>query len=462
MEQINTNESEIDRTRAFSAIDIGTTKIVALTGYINENGELSVLGKGHAPSMGISRGEVINIESSVQAIKIAVKKAEEEAGFFCKKVVVGIAGKHIHSTQNRGYINREDKDSSITKEEIELLKKENRHVNLESDEEIIHAIPQTFRIDNEHEVTDPIGMTGRRIEANFHVVIGKGTAIKYIRTAIHRAGLEVEDLTLEPIASAASTLTDEEKKVGVALIDIGGGTTDIAIYHNGIVQFTEVIPFGGNAITKDISSGCQILDDLAERVKVEYGNTIQDYAKDNEIVSLPGINGRPPKEISLKHLSGIIQARMEEIIDSALFVIKTSGFAQKLGAGIVVTGGGSLLKNLPQLLSYKIGIESKIGTPINYIDYKNKKDFNNPIYATAVGLLMRSSEIHAEKTNHVVEVVETARTTVSNAPRQEETQKEQVQAKSAEQVKEKKKGGFSSFLEDFFNTKSYADTKLND
>jgi cell division protein FtsA len=298
--------------------------------------------------------------------------------------------------QNRAFINRQDVDKEISKEEIAKLQEENRHVNLESDEEIIHAIPQTFRIDNEYEVENPIGMRGRRIEANFHIVVGKGTAIKYIRTAINRAGLEVAELMLEPLASAASTLTFDEKKLGVAIIDIGGGTTDIAIYHDNIVQFTEVIPFGGNAITNDISEGCQILDELAEKLKIDYGYCIQDSSLENEIVSIPGLNGRPAKEISLYTLAGIIQARMEEIIDSALFVIKTSGYAHKLGADIVVTGGGALLKFLPQLLSYKTGKEAKIGTPINYVHYQNYKDFYNPIYATSVGLLMRAAELHKE------------------------------------------------------------------
>lgn len=401
MEQERTTK-QIDKARMFSAVDIGTTKIVAVTGYKNEKGELTVLGRGYAPSMGVSRGEVINIEDSVKAIKIAVQKAEEEAGYFCKKVVVGIAGKHIRSTQNRGHINRENIDVPISQEEIDLLQKENRHVNLENDEEIIHAIPQTFIIDKEHEVTNPIGMTGRRIEANFHVVIGKGSAIRYIKAAINRAGLELVDLMLEPIASATSTITEEERKLGVALIDIGGGTTDIAIYHNDIVQFTEVIPFGGNAITNDISEGCKILTPHADRLKIEFGNAIQDFAQENEIVSIPGVNGREPKEISIKHLSGIIQARMEEIIDSALFVLGTSGYARKLGAGIVVTGGGSLLKNLPQLLSYKVGIESKIGTPLACVDYVDYKTFNNPVYATSVGLLMKAAEIHEKQTKGFV------------------------------------------------------------
>jgi cell division protein FtsA len=442
-----TNTKKITEKRSFSAIDIGTTKIVALSGYITEKNEITVLGKGYAPSMGVSRGEIINLEYSVTAIRQAVAKAKAEAGFFNPEVVVGIAGKHIHSTQNRWFINRDDSEIPITKEEIEKLRQDNRHVNLEPDEEIIHTIPQTFRIDNEHEVADPIGMTGRRIEANFHIVIGKGTAIKFIRNAIQRAGLEVKDFMLEPIASATSTLTEEEKNIGVALIDIGGGTTDIAIYHDNIVQFTEVIPFGGKAITNDISKGCNILPKDAEWLKTDYGNTIQDYAKENEYVSVPGINGRAPKEISIKHLSGIIQARMEEIIDAALFVINTSGYAKKLGAGIVVTGGGSLLENLPQLLSFKIGIESKIGTPINFINYANHTEFNNPIFSTGVGLLMHASSIHNYTEEMEVEAVT------------EMAEQENKNSKKVTQLKKQTSNKLIEKLTSIFK-EGYTDTKL--
>lgn len=451
----NENQTKVSVAQTFSAIDIGTTKIVALSGYVNEKGEITVLGKGHAPSMGISRGEVVNLENSVKAIKLAVEKAKQEAGFFNTKVVVGIAGKHIHSTQNRWFINRDNPEIPITQDEVELLKKDNRHVNLDADEEIIHVIPQTFRIDNEHEVVDPIGMTGRRIEANFHIVIGKGTAIKYIRNAIQRAGLEVEELMLEPIASSLSTLTEEEKTIGVALIDIGGGTTDIAIYHNNIVQFTEVIPFGGNAISSDISEGCQILLSDAEQLKIEFGNTIQDYAKDNEIAIVPGINGRAPKEISLKNLSGIIQSRMEEIIDSALFVIKTSGYAKKLGAGIVVTGGGSLLENLPQLLSFKIGIESKIGTPINNVNYKKHTEFHNPIFATGVGLLMRASQLFLAEHGNSKPLEQKDSTPEATQQTNDVNQKE-----APKQDQKEKTNFFVKYAVKFFNNESYADTKI--
>ena len=457
MEQTTSNKPMIDQRKAFSAIDIGTTKIVALTGYYNEKNELTVLGKGVAASAGVSRGEVINIESTVQSIKLAVEQAKEEAGFFCKKVVVGIAGRHIRSTQNRGSINRTDPEKEITQKEIEVLLLENRHVCLEMDEEIIHAIPQTYIIDNEHEVVDPIGMRGRRIEANFHIVIGKGTAIKYIRTAIQRVGLEVAELLLEPLASSQSTLTEEEKKLGVAILDIGGGTTDVAIYHNNIVQFTEVIPFGGNAITHDISVECNILEELAEKLKVEYGCAIQDSVSDKEFVSIPGINGRPAKEISFKTLSGIIQARMEEILDAALFVIKTSGYGRHLGQGIVVTGGGALMQHLPQLIHFKIKKDAKIGTPIHYVHYKNLKDFNNPIYSTSVGLLMRAAELHKQQTigESFVEETIAQKETVSAA-----TTTVKTEAKK-EEVKKEKSSGLYKFVDRFFRDNA-TDTKLTE
>ncbi|MFO7868809.1 MAG: cell division protein FtsA [Bacteroidales bacterium] len=449
------HSTKIAENNSFSAIDIGTTKIVAISGYTNEKGELTVLGKGYAPSMGISRGEIINLQHSISAINQAVNKAKQEAGFFNPKVVVGIAGKHIHSTQNRWFINRKDADSPITQDEIEVLRTDNRHVNIEPDEEIIHTIPQTFRIDNEHEVIDPIGMTGRRIEANFHIVIGKANAIRFIKNAIQRAGLEIKDFMLEPLASGKATLTEDEKDLGVAIVDIGGGTTDIAIYHQNIVQFTEVIPFGGKAVTHDISKGCNILPQDAEKLKIKYGNSIQDFTADNEFVSIPGISGRPPKEISIKHLSGIIQARMEEILDAALFVIKTSGYAGKLGAGIVVTGGGSLLKNLPQLLTYKIGIDSKIGTPIEYINYIHKAEFNNPVYSTGVGLLMHAESIHIPEPIQETEEEEETKT--------EKTTQKKKEIPEQKKTKIKKPGAkefFAKKIEEFFSGNEYEDTKL--
>ncbi|HRS18176.1 MAG TPA: cell division protein FtsA [Bacteroidales bacterium] len=458
MEQTISNKPMIDRRKAFSAIDIGTTKIVALVGYVNEKNELTVLGRGVAPSMGVSRGEVINIEYTVSSIKAAVKQAEEEAGFFCKKVVVGIAGKHIRTLQNRGGINRENPDKEITNEELEILMQENRHVCLEADEEIIHAIPQTYIVDNNHEVTCPLGMHGRRIEANFHIVVGKGTAIKYIRTAIQRAGLEVSELLLEPLASAKSTLTEEEKRLGVAILDIGGGTTDVAIFHNNVVQFTEVIPFGGNAITHDISVEYNILEELAEKLKVEYGCAIQDVVKDNEIVSIPGVHGRPPKEISFKVLAGIIQARMEEILDAALFVIKTSGYGKYLSQGIVVTGGGSLMQHLTQLINFKINKDAKIGTPIHCVNYMNAREFSNPIYATGVGLLMRAAELHKAQNVHVE-----VENTIHNQT------KEQVQPAAVKQTatpkveehKKEKNNYIYKLVEKFFGDTA-TDTKLSE
>jgi cell division protein FtsA len=449
MEQTTKNIPMIDKSKAFSAIDIGTTKIVALVGYVNERNEITVLGRGVTPSMGVSRGEVINIENTVVSIKSAVKLAEEEAGFFCKKVVVGIAGKHIRTLQNRGGINRENPEKEITESEIEILLQENRHVCIEADEEIIHAIPQTYIIDNEHEVTNPLGMRGRRIEANFHIVVGKGTAIKYIRAAIQRSGLEVSELLLEPLASAKSTLTEEEKRLGVAILDIGGGTTDVAIFHNNVVQFTEVIPFGGNAITHDISLECNILEEYAEKIKVEYGCAIQDAAKDNEIVSIPAAPGRAPREISFKTLSGIIQARMEEILDAALFVIKTSGYGKYLGQGIVITGGGSQMQHLTQLINFKIKKDAKIGTPIHNINYSNQREFNNPIYATGVGLLMRAAELHAIANPVTAEKIEIPQTP------------EIVAEKHAEPKKEKGNSLYK-LVDKFFGSSSESDTKLTD
>ncbi|MDR1762012.1 MAG: cell division protein FtsA [Bacteroidales bacterium] len=393
METAGINNVVIDERKAFSAIDIGTTKIVALTGYTNEKGEIVVLGCGSVASNGVMRGNVVNIELVIQSIKNAVEKARNEAGFFSKKVMVGVAGQHIRSAHNRNGINRSNPELAITQEEIDTLKSENRHINLDTDEEIIHIIPQNYVIDSQFVTNTPVGSLGRRIEGNYHVVIGKIDPLKYIRTAIIRAGLELQEFILEPLASAASVTTAEERELGCVVIDIGGGTTDVAIFHDNSVKFTEVIPFGGNVITHDIQEGCKVLFNEAEELKINYARCIQDAAS-NDLLCIQGVNGRPAREITLKTLAGITQCRMEEIIDAALYVINTSGYARSLSAGIVVTGGGAELKDLQQLLSFKMCNETKIGRPLHAVRYQRSNIFSCPQFATAAGLLMYAAEAH--------------------------------------------------------------------
>jgi len=379
-----------------AAIDIGTTKVVAIVGKENENGKLEVLGVGTAPSSGVIRGEVINIENTVKSVLSAVDFAEHKSGLTLDDVVVGIAGKHIRCTQNRGYIMRESNDTEISKSDVDKLINEMYNMMLQPGEEIIHILPQDFIVDQINKVNDPIGMCGKRLDANFHMVVGKVDSIKYIRKSIEKSNLKIKSIVLEPLASADAVLSEDEKEVGVALVDIGGGTTDLAVYHEGIIRHTAVIPFGGNVITKDIKEWCGILDRQAEEVKKQFGGALQDYALENKFVSIAGIRGREPKEISFKTLAGIIQARMEEIIDAVMFEIEYSGVMDKLGGGIVLTGGGAMLKHLPQLMSFKTGFDIHIGYPTEHIESKYAKELKNTMYATGVGLLLKAVKLRNE------------------------------------------------------------------
>ena len=375
-----------------AAIDIGTTKIVAIVGKKNENGKIEILGLSKALSKGVKRGVVLNIEETVNAIHTTVEDVQKRSGILFSEVFVGIAGQHIKSMKNRGYIMRDAYDDEIKKEEVFKLIEDMHKIHIDIGEEIIHVIPQNFIVDNETGVKSPIGMCGRRLEANFHIVIGQVAAAKNIEKCIRKANLTVKDMILEPLASSDAVLTDDEKEAGVVLVDIGGGTTDVAVYYDNIIRHTAVIPFGGNVVTKDIKEGCAILQRHAEQLKIQYGSALGDIAPEDKVVSIPGISGREPKEISFKSLAYIIQSRMEEIIDAVNFEIQNSGYADKLAAGVVITGGGAMLKHLPQLMKFKTAMDVRIGLPNEHLAGTAKNEINQPMYATSVGLIMRGFE----------------------------------------------------------------------
>jgi cell division protein FtsA len=375
-----------------AAIDIGTTKIVAIVGKKNENGKIEILGLSKALSKGVKRGVVLNIEETVNAIQTTVEDVQKRSGVLFSEVFVGIAGQHIKSMKNRGYIIRDAYDDEIQKEEVFRLIEDMHKIHIDIGEEIIHVIPQNFIVDNETGVKSPIGMCGRRLEANFHIVIGQVAAAKNIEKCIRKANLTVKDMILEPLASSDAVLTDDEKEAGVVLVDIGGGTTDVAVYYDNIIRHTAVIPFGGNVVTKDIKEGCAILQRHAEQLKIQYGSALGDIAPEDKVVSIPGISGREPKEISFKSLAYIIQSRMEEIIDAVNFEIQNSGYADKLAAGVVITGGGAMLKHLPQLMKFKTAMDVRIGLPNEHLAGTAKNEINQPMYATSVGLIMRGFE----------------------------------------------------------------------
>jgi cell division protein FtsA len=369
-------------------LDIGTTKIVAIVGRRNEFGKIEILGMGKSESFGVARGVVQNIDKTVEAIRTAVAEAEAKSGVDIKIVNVGIAGQHIKSVQHRGIKTRSSLDEEIAQKDIDSLIEDMFRLVMQPGEQIIHVLPQEYIIDAEQGIKNPIGMSGIRLEANFHIITGQIAAARNIYKCVQKAGLEVSELTIEPLASADAVLSDEEKEAGVVLVDIGGGTTDVAIFQDGIIRHTAVIPFGGNVITEDIKEGCTIIKSQAELLKIKFGSALASENQENEIVSIPGLRGRPHKEISVKNLSAIIQARMEEIVEHVYYEIKNSGYEKKLIAGIVITGGGAQLKHVTQLVEYITGMDSRIGYPNEHLA-KSNVDVTSPMFATSVGLVMK-------------------------------------------------------------------------
>ncbi len=382
MNDINKNDRQIA-----IALDIGTTKICAIAGFKNEYGKIEVLGVGTVPSEGVSRGVVSNIDKTVKAINEAVQIAQKNAKTKFGRVHVGIAGQHIKSIHHHGLLVRHDPESEINEADVSKLISDMHKLVLPPGDKILHVFPQEFTVDDENNIVDPIGMSGVRLEANFHIITGQISASRNIMRCVEKVGLEVADITLEPIASSKAVLTPQEKEAGVALVDIGGGTTDITIFKDGIIRHTSVIPFGGNVVTNDIKEGCTVMKDQAEKLKVKFGSALSDEIVDNRIITIPGFRGRDFKEISEKNLSKIIEARVREIFDYVLWEIKRSGYESKLIAGVVLTGGGSLLNDIDLLSEFHTGLSTRIGQPIEHLAHGYSSVLASPIYSTAVGLL---------------------------------------------------------------------------
>ncbi|MEN9369813.1 MAG: cell division protein FtsA, partial [Bacteroidota bacterium] len=311
-------------------LDIGTTKICAIVGMRKEHGKIEILGMGKAESAGVSRGVVTNIEKTIKGIQQAIEEASNQSNCEISEVVVGIAGQHIKSLQHRGIITRNSTEDEISRVDVDLLIKDMYRLAMPPGEQIIHVIPQEFTVDNEQGVLDPIGMSGVRLEANFHVITAQITAANNILKCVAKASLDTTTLMLEPLASAEAVLGEEEKEAGVVLVDIGGGTTDIAIFYEGIIRHTAVIPFGGNAVTEDVREGCSVMKNTAEALKIKFGSALADENKEEEIISIQGLRGREPKEVSVKNLALIIQARMEEILEQVKYEIQSSGYEKKI------------------------------------------------------------------------------------------------------------------------------------
>ena len=372
-------------------LDIGTTKISVIIGK-NQHGKLEILGSGRAISNGVRRGIVANIDKTVASIVEAVEEAKKQSLIEINEVFIGIAGQHIKSLQHRGEIVRDNIEDEIGKRDIDKLRSNMFKLITIPGEEIIHVIPQDYTVDGEDGIEDPVGMAGVKLEANFHVITAQVGAVRNIIKCVEKAGLTAKDLVLEPFASAIATLDNDELREGVALVDIGGGTTDVAIFLGNIIRHTAVIPFGGNVITKDIKVGLEILENQAELLKIKFGSTMYTAEQENVMVAIPGLRGRPAKEIAVRNLSEIIGARYKEIIDLVYHEIKSSGYENKLMTGVVLTGGGSLIKNLKQLVAYVTGKETRIGYPNEHLGADSKDLVVSPMYSTGVGLVLKGFE----------------------------------------------------------------------
>lgn len=377
-----------DKEKIIVGLDIGTTKICALVGRKDDFGKLEILGMGKAQSEGVVRGVVVNIDKTVNAISQAIQEAENQANIDIRVVNVGIAGQHIESLTQHGYITRSEDHDEITLDDVNRLTNEMYRTVTPAGKEILHVMPQDYTVDGEVGIREPVGMSGVRLEADFNIILAQTTAIRNINHCVKRCGLEIEDLILEPIASSMAVLTDEEKEAGVVLVDIGGGTTDVAIFHEGIMRHTAVIPFAGHIITADIKQGLQVTDKNAEVLKVKFGCAMADWIDDHQFVEVPGLQGRATKEHSIKQLAHIIEARMQEIIELVHNEIVKSGYVGKLVGGIVVTGGGSQLRGCQDIFQNMTMMDTRIGHPVEYLGRSKSENAKSPMFATTVGLVL--------------------------------------------------------------------------
>ncbi len=373
--------------RIVVGLDIGTTKVCAVVASTDDLGRINILGVGLAESDGLNRGVVVNIDRTVAAVQEAIAEAERGSGVEVRSVVVGIAGDHVQSFQSRGVITISHRDGEITAEDVRRLLEDTKHVAMPADREILHVIPQEFIVDGQDGVADPVGMSGVRLEANVHIITGLVSAAKNIYRCVEKAGYQVADIVLEPLASSFAVLHDDEKEVGVALIDIGGGTTDIAVFEDNTIRHTAVIAVAGNKVTDDIRKGLGLMREQAEELKCDYGVALADSIENDEVIGINGIGGRPEKSIGKSTLAQIIQPRMEEILEIAAIEIKRSGYSRHLSAGVVLTGGGSMIPGSAELAEEVLGVSSRVGRPMG-LSGGLVEEVTDPKYATAVGLIL--------------------------------------------------------------------------
>src|ERR1700704_567745 len=424
-------------------LDIGTTKIAAIAGRKNEYGKLEILGFGRANSNGVKHGQVLNIDETIKAIRMALDNCcASNPDLAISEVYVGIAGHHIKSLQTRGDIVRQNTDEEIKQEEIDRLIADQYRTYIPAGDQIIDVIPQEFTVDNFQNIPNPIGYSGVKVGANFHIITGDKNAIRNINRSVDKAGLKTRDLVLQPLASAAAVMCDHDLEAGVAIVDIGGGTTDLAVFYEGILKHTAVIPFGGENITNDIKNGLGVLKTQAEQMKVQFGSALANETKVNAFITIPGLRGMPAKEISVKNLANIIQARMSEIMDFVTYHLKQVGLDNKmLNGGIVMTGGGSQLRHLIQLTEYITGLNARIGYPHEHRAAGHIEELAKPTYSTCIGLILKGYDDYEhqrkvfEKDFRKVEVPDGLKRMINANGIEEFSEEEEV---SAEKVRNRK------------------------
>ena len=370
------------------ALDIGTSKIVAIVGEVQEDGELEVIGFGSHPSRGLKKGVVVNIESTVASIQRAVEEAELMAGCEIQSVYTGIAGSHVRSLNSHGIVGIRDRE--VGPGDVDRVIDAARAVPIPADQRILHVLPQEFIIDGQEGIRDPIGMSGVRLEAKVHMVTGAASAAQNIVKCVQRCGLEVEDIVLEQLASSYSVLTDDEKELGACLVDIGGGTTDIAVFHDGAIKHTAVIPIAGDQVTNDIAISLRTPTQYAEEIKIKYACALSQLANPDETIEVPSVGDRPPRRLARQTLAEIVEPRFEELFGLVRDELRRSGFEDLIAAGVVITGGSAKMEGAVELAEEVFHMPVRLGAP-QYVDGLLEV-VRNPIHATGVGLLLYGKE----------------------------------------------------------------------
>lgn len=374
------------------AIDMGTTKVAALVGLRRDDGKIEIVCASCREAKGIARGDIRNIDQIVRSVQEALQGVERESGIKICEAYVGLSGQHIRCKKHDGYVFIVNSEGEVREDDVYKLSDSMRNIEVPAGETIIHILPQCYILDGDPDINHPVGMIGKKLEGVFNIITGEKKSINLVDRCLGRAEVGIAEVILSSLASAEAVLVDDEKELGVAVIDIGGGTTDICIYYDNVIRYLGVIPIGGNIINRDIKS-YGVLERHVEKLKVKFGSALSELVPDNQVITIPGVNNSPSREIPNKVLASIIEARMMDIIERVIEVLETTGYRNRLSAGIVLTGGGALLKDLDKLFRKHIGCDVRVAKPALYVTGDRAEAVSSPVYSTAVGLLMKGAEI---------------------------------------------------------------------